>query len=122
MSIDIAKARQMISAATPGPWTITHDSNEQCNIYAADRHGQPSGDDWVCLLPHQCVSSIEEARRHDAAFIAYARDALPAALDRIEQLQSALVEALDDASSGEKSMTVARFSELLALAAGEVTP
>ena len=87
MSIDIAKARQLIAAATDGPWKACQASDARCSCglvwslpadapIAATRNGDGDG----------------SGRPEDASFIAFARDALPAALDRIEQLQALIVE------------------------------
>jgi hypothetical protein len=69
-------------------------------------------------VPYSCSDCCPSARgRTSLARL------MPAALDRIEQLQAALVEyvgaleeACDDATSRE------RFNDLRALAAGKVTP
>ena len=57
--------------ATKGPWEVIADDNAQQNIYA------DHGFDWIAMLPHQCVSSIEDMRKVDAEFIAAARTREP---------------------------------------------
>lgn len=78
----LTEVRALCEAATDGPWTIEPDRNDQQNIY--------SNDEWIALLPHQCVSSIEQQRVKDAAFIAASRSLVPALLDENEALRTAL--------------------------------
>lgn len=54
--------RRVAEQATGGDWAVSKDINDQCVIY--------SGDEWIALLPHQCVTSIERQREKDAVFIA----------------------------------------------------
>ena len=51
-------------ARTPGPFAIAHDRHGQANIY-----GGPDGEEWIALLPHQCLASLEAAREADARAI-----------------------------------------------------
>lgn len=80
--LDLKHLRALAEAATPGPWELRSDRNEQKNVY--------SGDKWIAVLPHQCVASIEEQRGQDAAFVAAARTAVPELLDENERLRAAL--------------------------------
>lgn len=81
--IDIAEARRICDAATPAPWPVT--------VWI-----ETDGSEWRATGPgHDSESSAaaepgctdEQAAQRDAAFIAYARTALPAALDEIEVLR-----------------------------------
>lgn len=78
------RLRAMADAATPGEWSTRLDRHEQENVY--------SGDAWIALLPHQCITSIERQSRADAAFIAAARTAIPALLDALDQRDRLLAE------------------------------
>lgn len=44
------------------PWTVEIDDNGQANLYAAD-------DQWIALMPHQCLGSLEALMHRNAAFI-----------------------------------------------------
>ena len=72
---------------TPGPWEIIVDDNAQQNIYA------DHGFDWIAMLPHQCVSSIEDMRKVDAEFIAAARTREPLLAAGVINLTRQLAEA-----------------------------
>lgn len=81
----ILAAREAIAKATKGNWT----SDEMTD------GDQPNGDLWVQCERNDAVSGIFEhigVNEHDAAFIALARQALPAAIEEIERLRSALSE------------------------------
>ena len=81
-------------ARTPGPFAIAHDRHGQANIY-----GGPDGEEWIALLPHQCLASLEAAREADARAIVAALNALPALLAEVRAARSApspsLAAALD---------------------------
>lgn len=73
-----------VDAASPGPWMAEeNDQGEQC-LFGT------TYDDWIALLPHQCVRAIEEQRIKDAAFIVSARTVLPQLLDRLRLCVDAL--------------------------------
>lgn len=55
----VACLQALVSEMTARPWTLELDRNDQQNIY--------SNGEWIALLPHQCVASIEEDQRHNAA-------------------------------------------------------
>ena len=76
--------------ATKGPWEIIADDNAQQNIYA------DHGFDWIAMLPHQCVSSIEEMRKVDAEFIAAARTREPLLAAGVIDLTQQLAELRDE--------------------------
>lgn len=77
-----AALRKMAAAATPGPWDGT-----QCWRDLAE-------DDktwlWGASTP---VSPNQEQAKADAAFVAAARTAMPAALDELDRLTTALAAA-----------------------------
>ncbi len=81
----IEAIRARLAAATPGPWVVEHDRNDQPNIYPADDH-----DRWIALLPHQCVTAIERMANADAAFIANSPTDIADLLAEVERLRSAL--------------------------------
>ena len=78
---EIASLRAVCAAATPGPWN--------------DRRHADGGDVFGCCAHVDTPSTqgrrslLEGLTRADAAFIAAARTALPAALDEIERLRDA---------------------------------
>ena len=91
MTVDLAtlatKALADDRVATKGPWEVIADDNAQQNIYA------DHGFDWIAMLPHQCVSSIEDMRVVDAAFIAAARTREPLLAAGVLDLTRQLAEA-----------------------------
>jgi hypothetical protein len=89
--IDIAEARKLIAAASPGPWRQCQASDARCGC----------GLIWSLPIDQPIAQTTDgdpcdkgSGRPEDAAFIAYARDALPAALDRIEALETRQQELL----------------------------
>jgi len=79
--IDIAKARALCAAATPGPWTFT-----TCYGVATVEHG-PDRD----AIAH-AVDYLQVGDEYDnASFIASARTLLPEALDALEQERAVCV-------------------------------
>lgn len=74
-------------AATPGPYTIQKDHNDQLNLYA------DNGNKWIALLPHQCVKSIEREQAKNAEFLAHAREDVLNLILRLETERKA-IEAL----------------------------
>lgn len=54
-------------AHTPGPWSIRDDRHGQANIYGP-------GDEWIALLPHECITSKESQMIVDARLIRAAPD------------------------------------------------
>ena len=89
-TLDVAGARSICDRASPGPWEVD-DTEGRASIETADgfavaypaEHGS-----MHTIKAHGRLNSIENAR-----FIAFARTALPAALDRIEELERLLGEA-----------------------------
>jgi hypothetical protein len=69
--------RALCEKATPGPW---------------EYHKSESGDGVLCPRGGYVVEVGHGTTNNDAAFIAAARDALPALLDEVERLR----ERLDD--------------------------
>ena len=134
-NIDIAKARQLIAEASPAPWCVNRSWDGQSFVERVDDgDGVLIGDAYGHGSPVAHTFDMGTSGRDvaNASFIAYARDALPAALDRIEQLQAALDEACTladrwidlgrdlDIDGCHRDDIIA--DELRALAAGEVTP
>jgi hypothetical protein len=79
--IDLAKARALCAAATPGPWTFT-----TCYGVATVQHG-PGRD----AIAH-AVDYLQVGDEYDnASFIASARTLLPEALDALEQERAVCV-------------------------------
>lgn len=80
----IAEARKIIEAATPGPWSAfkKHKYHETPVILA----GSPRVKNGIYV----CACSGGDDGMDDANFIAVARTLLPQALDEIERLQHAL--------------------------------
>jgi hypothetical protein len=60
-----AALRALCAAATPGPWEIEVDRNDQPCLYADGRNRR-----WIAMFPHQCVQSLEVLANADAAYIA----------------------------------------------------
>lgn len=85
---EVRELRELDRTATPGPWQRELDRNEQENIYGYDH------DEWIALLPHQCVAPIEKQRAIDANFIVTARTALPRLLDERDELRAVVGELL----------------------------
>jgi len=73
---DLDHLEALHRAATPGPWEADLDGNRNGEplLYGATR------DWWIATLHPQCLGSLEELRRADAALIAAARNALAAEL------------------------------------------
>ena len=73
----IAKLKELDGKATPSEWDVSENDKEETIL--------ERGDDWIALLPHQGVTSIQERARHNAELIAYLRNN---ALDIIEELEA----------------------------------
>ena len=103
---EIASLRALCAAATPGPWN--------------DRRHADGGDVFGCCAHVDTPSTqggrslLEGLTRADAAFIAAARTALPAALDEIERLRA----AWRTVNAPDEHQDPCRFGEPL----GMVTP
>lgn len=102
-SDDTQKLRALVEKATPGPW----DTDGSTSVGA--------GEEWLAhLTAYDDGSSLAQARA-DAAFIAAARDAVPALLDRLaaveaknerlEAVEGRLSELLWDLTGGLLSKT-----------------
>ncbi len=61
---DLDALQRLAEAATPGPWSLDTDANDQQMVLAVE------ADFWVALCPHQCVRSIEVQAGKNAAHIA----------------------------------------------------
>ena len=88
---DISALRALAEKATPGPWRqhLVDDTTviDEAGNTVAQTFPDGGLDDDVDF------ATDTEQREHDAAFIATARTALPAALDEIERLRAALCVA-----------------------------
>lgn len=73
MTIDLAKAKAICEAATPGPWTNTLD-------------------DVRAYYPHHDHRMAKASTEANAHFIAFARTALPQAIEEIERLRKLMDE------------------------------
>lgn len=71
---EIAELRRLCEAATPGPYSVRHGRDQASDVYTV----LDGNDMWVA----DCGNAPQ-----DAAFIAAARAALPAALDEVERLR-----------------------------------
>ena len=80
--IDLTALRALADAATPAPW------------FARGRHLScvPNDSGMGATLPTNHIGVMAE--REDAAFIAAARSAVPALLDRVAELEARLRDAL----------------------------
>jgi hypothetical protein len=95
---------------TPGPWTLEQDINAQWNVYA--------GDEWIALIPHQCVAAIEKQRAVDAILIAAAPDLL-AALKALREHDTIRGELCDYVECGcETSQLLAQVDAAIRKAEG----
>lgn len=108
MTLDLDKLRALAAAATPGPWFFTYSrivSEPRLREYDAIERTFPDdiGDDdprWGAL-PEPNVAYVTpsfgdtatDQCAADAAFIAAARDAVPALCDEVERLRGALAKA-----------------------------
>lgn len=80
-----ARAKQLIAEATPGPWTaiaLNGDMEDEDPSWI----GIASGDDRITDVVASDGMSGEQGK-DDAMFIAFARTALPLALEEIERLR-----------------------------------
>ncbi len=81
-SLDIKRARELCAAATRGPWH--HSGNELWAGVTTKPNGRGL---TVAVCEDHHESKPEKYIRADAAFIAAARELLPMALDRVEELE-----------------------------------
>lgn len=81
----IALARK----ATPGPYRVDLDRNDQCNIYAG-----LGTDNWVALLPHQCVRSIKKQAAANAAYLAALSPEVVIALAEVAEAAKEMKETI----------------------------
>lgn len=110
----IAELRALAEKATPGPWRqhLVDDTTviDEAGNTVAQTFPDGGLDDDVDF------ATDTEQREHDAAFIATARTALPAALDEIERqrLKSRAAAAIDDmrAESTRSHLTEADVTTL----------
>ena len=82
MTLDLLELRALADRATPAPW------------FARGRHLScvPNDSGMGATLPTNHIGVMAE--REDAAFIAAARSAVPALLDRVAELEARLRDAL----------------------------
>lgn len=84
----IAEAREDDARMPVAPWTIEHDRNDQPNIYARTEGDR---DQWVAILPHQCLRSIEEEQNINASAICRTRGNLPRYADALESAKDEIL-------------------------------
>lgn len=115
--VDVAELRGLLEAATPGPWAC----NEEPEGWMPHE-----GRVWATGMPHDLADEVADTLDHrDAAFIAAARNALPALLDRLEAAEATEKDAARDygamVSVAALSLALARVREVRAdrIAAGE---
>jgi hypothetical protein len=93
VTIDLDKLEAIARAATPGRRYLEQDRNDQWNVYAE----VPGGSDreWLAILPHQCVVSIEEERARDAMlFEATSPEVVLELIRRVRAAESGLQKAV----------------------------
>lgn len=98
---ELAEMRARCDAATPGLWfylvSLSEEESSQqggvnCDVvYDLDEVGVEEA-----LIPASIIGDLED---HDACFIAHARTDLPRALDRIEELEAALITIIEHEES-----------------------
>jgi hypothetical protein len=120
MTIDEKNLRELCAAATPGPW------KEHMGAIAQLTDGgegyplgfYPDAADIVMLRCEECGESTKMTDA-DIAFVAAARTALPALLDLVVTLRTALLRACDAAEDMRDPKTDAElevaYSEIAAL-------
>ena len=95
--IDLTALRKACDLATPGPWDS--DSVDVWNLTDAGQGFEPGryvdSVDIVSGRCEECGTYQGVKRDSDAAFIAAARSAVPALLDRVAELEAGLREACD---------------------------
>ncbi len=79
--LDLDALDALAAAATPGPWEVEFDGTEPAAVYADDGG---IGTAYICRDLAQGVSYGEA----DAAFIAAAREAVPALTARVRELEA----------------------------------
>lgn len=102
MTLDLDAIQARADTATEGPWFL--DSNGMDHAFVGNRsdgrqHGlweivHMSGDRLADLKP-ECAEQV----RDDAVFIAYARQDIPALIARIRELESEVLELMDEAGN-----------------------
>lgn len=91
MNLNLEEIRAREQAATPRPWEVTG----CCNHLVAQNNGDDT--DKTTILAE--IWGYEGRHKHDAEFIAHAREDIPALLDEIARL-TAKCEALERALGG----------------------
>ncbi len=79
---DAAADLAVCEAASPGPWIVSHSVADDCECHYCNVVSGPNH-----RTPAHCYGT-GPYRRHDSAFIAASRDALPAWIRRAEALQA----------------------------------
>lgn len=104
----IAAIKARAKAATPGPWSV------KCEILEADECGNATAempyvstnDKAICVLYGR---GHDDANAHeDAAFIAHAREDIPALLAEVERLLAEVARLKDEVASLEQEL---KFSD-----------
>jgi len=84
VTLDLLELRALAEAATPAPWHSVH-GIATCEVWS-DHGGTPR----VCVV-NQGDDDATDMEHRDAAFIAAARSAVPALLDRVAELEAEIV-------------------------------
>jgi hypothetical protein len=97
----LAAWQALADAATPGPWECgptKHDAHETTDVFTHEAHVYPPLGECG---PVACVSEGEPGT---AAFIAAAREAVPALVTRVRALEALLAAAHDELRHADASM------------------
>lgn len=121
--LDLDNLERLARAATPGRRFLEQDSDNQWNVYAEVPEGRsrewlPSNRDWLAIVPHQCVASIEEERARDAALFEATGPDVIIELVRLAKRSSGaneaappLVSILADAAEDATAMRIRELEE-----------
>jgi len=94
--IDLTALRKACDLATPGPWFVQADGQRVYDIFGpkmAAYDDEPE-QEWREVQIVETDGGHYPPRWNDAAFIALARTAVPDLLDRVEELEAGLREAI----------------------------
>jgi hypothetical protein len=98
MTIDIEKLEALAKAATPGPWKSVEGGLVVCSFHA--KHGYNVHD---MRRPHVMTPDVSfsmgDVHRNDSAFIAAAREAVPALIARVREMEAALMPFAGEAET-----------------------
>lgn len=86
MSGWIGEGERLDAEATPGPWWLEHDRNDQAALRAPDN-------EYVAVFPHQCLAAIQTQREKDAKAVAHMRTHYPKASTLLREVAGDLEAA-----------------------------